>query len=183
MNLASEEPVRSSSGYPVFVPTPTGGERRFGRYTAILGGSKRPWFDRDCLETDMKRTRALAVLAASASALLGGCIGYYAGGPLSSEDLYTYESTPDYPQTVTLVDHTTGESLWSVDVPIGQQLVVRFLENKNKGDAARPDVMQWRLMPMGQHHGTLDNAMPVPPYTHRRLDTFNRKRSVASGTP
>lgn len=107
----------------------------------------------------------------SAAALLAGCTAYDTSGPMQSLDVHVYDSTPDRPQTVTLVDSTTGQPIWTLPIPIGQKLVVRFRKNENKKDAARPDVMQWELMPIDQYYErVLDNAIPVPPSYARRLD-------------
>lgn len=131
----------------------------------------------------MIRFRALAlVLSSAAAALLGGCVtGHYPGGPLASLDKYVYESTPDYPQSVVLMNITTGEKIWSVDVPVGRQLVLQFHENRNKADAANPDIMNWQLMELGNRKKSLDNAMPVPPSWSRRIDVFYRKPGEAAG--
>lgn len=131
----------------------------------------------------MNRSRALAlVLASAAPALLAGCItGHYPGGGLASQDKYVYESTPDYPQSVVLVNVTTGEKIWSVDVPVGRQLVIQFHEDRNEGDSANPDIMNWQLMEMGNRSGSLDNAMPVPASWSRRIDVFYRKPGEAPG--
>jgi hypothetical protein len=132
----------------------------------------------------IRATARLLALALAASALLPGCVtGYYPGGQLASNDQYTYESTPDFPQTVTLVDPTTGERLWSVDIPIGQQLVMQFREGANKGDEARPDMLVWGVMKMGQRSGSLDNSMPVPPAWQRRVDVTHRKGGAVPERP
>ncbi len=119
--------------------------------------------------------------AVVAGLLLAGCQGYHAGGPGMSIDQYTYESYPEYPQTVTLIDHTTGETLWTMEVPVGKKLVMKIKEGENKRDPARPDILHWDVMDMSVGYETLDNAMPVPPSWSRRVDvTF---RNLPSGTP
>lgn len=130
------------------------------------------------------RRRALGtVLAPVAMLLLAGCHGYDGGGPWQSIDQHTYESLPDYPQTVTLIDHTTGETLWSVDVPVGRKLVMRFETGKNKLDPERPDLLLWDLMEFKVQYEKLDNSMPVPPAWRRKLDVSYRKPGAVSGTP
>lgn len=124
----------------------------------------------------------LACLIASA-ALLAGCQGYKAGGPGMSIGQFTYESYPDDPKTVLLIDHTTGETLWSVDVPIGQKVVIKFDDGKNPGDPARPDIMRWDLMAMSVGYETLDNSMPVPPAWQRRLEMTLRTSPGATAPP
>lgn len=115
------------------------------------------------------RTPTACLLVASLS-LLAGCAGYYApGGDGRSRDTFTYVSTSHMPQTITLVDTRTGESLWTTDVPVGQQLVVRF-RNLKEGEAEGTDEMRWALMPAGTRNGRLTNSVQVPSAPYRRLD-------------
>jgi hypothetical protein len=102
---------------------------------------------------------------------------------MASRDLYTYESTPDYPQNITVIDFTTGEKLLSIEVPVGQQLVIRFYEDHDTKNTARPDLMRWKLMPRGTQFGELPNSMPVPDYNHRRVDVTLRKEAEAVPKP
>jgi hypothetical protein len=129
--------------------------------------------------------RPLAILLTTT--LLGstGCWypGYSAGGQGASRDLYTYESTPDFPQNVTVVDWTTNETLLTVEVPVGQQLVIRFFDDYNTDNKQRPALMRWKLMPLGTRFGELDNSAPVPSYTHRRIDTTLRTKSESVPKP
>ncbi len=130
------------------------------------------------------RQNLRVVLAGSVLSLgvaLGGCWnpGYNEGGSMASRDLYTYYSTPNYPQNVTVIDWTTNEKLLSVEVPVGQQLVVRFYDDYNTKNTARPALMRWKLMPMGTRFGELDNSMPVPGPTQRRLDVTLRQNAEA----
>ncbi len=127
-----------------------------------------------------RSARLLILPPAAAALLLGGCLGYTAGGPMQSLDQYTYESIPDYPQTVALKDTTTDQVIWSMEVPIGQKLVVRFKPVIKDPDPARPDIMYWDVMPMTEEYEELDNAMPVPPHWQRRLDVSYRTSAVAS---
>lgn len=117
----------------------------------------------------MTRTR-LTWLAAAGVIGLTGC--YYEGGPLSSQDRFTYVSRPFQPWTVDLVDVRTGEVIWSVDVPVGQQLVVDFQAASSDAskDPWRPDTMLWEVMPSGRKFGALGNKMSVPDRNARRLE-------------
>ncbi len=137
-------------------------------------------------ESEMK-TRSLPPLLilvpGMATLLLGGCANYTAGGPMQSLDLYTYESMPDYPQTVKLTNTTTGETLWSMDIPVGQKLVVQFKPVIRNADPARPDIMYWDVMPQSVGREELDNAMPVPPSWERRLDVSYRTPGEAMPPP
>ena len=113
-------------------------------------------------------------------AFLAGCAGYDPGGPMMSIDQHTYDSTPDRPQTVTLSDHTTGQALWTMPIPIGSKLVIQFRKGENKTDPVRPDVMHWEVMPIDQYYKkVLDNAMPVPPSYMRILHAEVRTAAPA----
>jgi hypothetical protein len=97
--------------------------------------------------------------------------------------LYTYESTPDYPQNISIVDWTTNETLLTVEVPVGQQLVIRFYADHDTKNAARPDILRWKLMPKGTSFGELTNSLPVPDYNHRRIDVALRKSGESVPKP
>lgn len=131
------------------------------------------------------RTRIAALAVAALAA--GGC--YYPGGPMWSWDQFTYESTVWQPYTITLVDTRTGQTLWTVDVPVEQQLVMRFNDGQGTADNITPTMMEWELMPRGRRFGGLANAMPVPGRESRRVDVTLRKTPelppdmTAAGTP
>jgi hypothetical protein len=110
--------------------------------------------------------------------MLGGCWypGYHPGGQQASRDLYTFQSRPDYPQTVTLVRPSTGEVVWQVDVPEDRFLVVRFYDTMDTGMARDRSMMRWEFMTPfdAQLGGDLNSAMPVPGVNDRRLDVTLR---------
>lgn len=124
----------------------------------------------------MRHSKSILLLAALAASTLGACANnmWYPGGPLRSIDQYTYESTSWYPQTVSLVDTRTDQVIWTVDVPVDQQLVMRF--NKGEGDDNRvtPDMMEWDVWPIGQRSGQPQYTMNVPPADCRRVDVLAR---------
>lgn len=101
-----------------------------------------------------------------------------------SDDRYTYWSEPWAPKTISLIDTRTDETIWSVDVPVGKQLVVRFREGKGEGEHM-PDLMQWGLMERGAMFGGLDNQMPAPDRFTRKLEMSLRPRpeSAEEETP
>jgi hypothetical protein len=127
----------------------------------------------------------LAATIGIALTALPGCWvpGYSPGGPQASRDLYTYDSTPDHPQNITVLDWTTGEKLLTVEVPVGQQLVMRFYEDYDIKNAARPALMRWKLMRAGTSWGELTNSMPVPDMHHRRVDPELRSASESVPKP
>jgi hypothetical protein len=124
-------------------------------------------------------TRSLAsasLLATLALAGLGGCANsmWYPGGPLRSIDQYTYESTSHYPQTVSLIDTRTDQVIWTVDVPVDQQLVMRFEKGDGDDNRITPDKMVWDVWPRGQRSGEPQYSMNVPDATARRVDVLMR---------
>ncbi len=133
----------------------------------------------------LKNTLALAAAAIA----LTGCYG--PGGPGYSADMYTYVSDEWHPYTITLFDSRTGEALWSVDVPVGQQLVMRFNEGMGPNQF-KPDLMAWGLMESGRRTGPIPNNVPVPGPAVRRVEMKLRPTPempgaltapVASGAP
>lgn len=124
---------------------------------------------------------ALAVTAALA-AIAGGTGGcYYPGGPMYSADRFTYESTTWQPWTISLEDTRTGQIFWTIDVPVGQQLVIDFdagksgMTDEGEYNQFTPDTMRWELMPAGRRFGELDNKMAVPPASARLIRATLRR--------
>ena len=119
------------------------------------------------------RSFRLGVLVAAlgAGAMAGGC--YFPGGPLYSADRYTYESTTWQPWSVTVTDTRTGEPVWSVDVPVDQQVVFSFSQGTGPNEY-KPDELVWELMPRGQRFGGRNNRIPCPPAFARRIDATLR---------
>ncbi len=108
------------------------------------------------------------------SALTSGCSTYSPGGSGFSDDAFTFQSTEQVPQSVTLVDTRTGQTLWTYEVPVGRQVTVRFERDINPDNTLTPDEMYWEEMEIGTHHGYLDNSMLVPSKSGRRLDVAVR---------
>ncbi|RMH23780.1 MAG: hypothetical protein D6693_10715 [Planctomycetota bacterium] len=128
------------------------------------------------------RTLAMTLISAALSAGLGGCF-YTRGGPWYSGDApLTYVSTPMSPKTVSVVDTRTGETVWSMDVPAGKKLVVKFDEGEREGQTLSA-VMRWRLFDdPGAIRGKMTNETPAPPVSARRVDMTLRSPSVAEST-
>lgn len=123
-----------------------------------------------------------AVLGAGAlfASTLTGCVGsdMFSG---SSTDRHVYESTTWQPKTVTLIDTRTGETAWSVDVPVGQAIVVSFSEGTGPNEY-RPDEIKWEMAPIGRTIITPMNRQPCPPAYARRLDMTLRAAPETVGT-
>jgi hypothetical protein len=142
----------------------------------------------------MPSTRPVAFLGLSlvaAALALGGCAlagpghAYRAyhdeGGTGMSQDTFVYVSRPHEPKTVTLIDTRSGEAIWTYDVPVGSKLVIDFEADESEGIPERPDLMRWELMNDTELMGRLDNAIPVPAATARRLDVTLRPSPETAG--
>ncbi|MFG0283876.1 MAG: hypothetical protein ACF8R7_05595 [Phycisphaerales bacterium JB039] len=112
---------------------------------------------------------SVALLAGAAG--LSGCLpGTNDAGHGWSMDKHVYASDVWQPKTVTLTDTATGEVVWVSEVPVGQQVVVRFFQNEAKGDdPRRPDQMKWATVPVRESPGDWDGTMDVPGRGWRRL--------------
>ncbi|MDX2116307.1 MAG: hypothetical protein SFZ24_11910 [Planctomycetota bacterium] len=129
----------------------------------------------------MNRRLALAMSGMLGCGVL--CAGCHSeGGSMYSADKFTYLSHEWQPWTVTLIDTRTGESLWSVDVPVGKQLVFGFREGAGPNQF-KPDMMDWGLWEAGRSYGTRDNQLPVPPAKSRRIEPSLRPTPELPGTP
>ncbi len=131
-----------------------------------------------------QRSIASRLLLIASVAALGGCWpGYRPGGSQASNDEFTYESTADTPKSVRLVDWTTNTTIWSVDIPVGKELVIRFYEDHDKKNATRPALMRWEIFDNGREYGELHNAIPAPDMSHRRVDPYIGSNATAVPAP
>ncbi len=115
----------------------------------------------------MPATLRSTIALIAAAWTLAGCYG--PGGPGYSADMFTYVSDEWHPYTITLFDSRTGEALWSVDVPVGQQLVMRFNEGMGPNQF-KPDLMAWGVMEANRKTGPIPNNVPVPGGAVRRVE-------------
>lgn len=122
---------------------------------------------------------AVVALAGCGQALRAAS-GQSPGGPQRSLDMFTYESTGYLPQTVTLVDTRDQQEIWSVDIPVGQRLTVRFYDNHDGGDTTMTDRMKWVLTDASNGPRQLRNEIPCPPGWARRLDVSLRDAPEAA---
>ena len=76
--------------------------------------------------------------------------------------------------TITLVDTRTHEPFFTMEVPVGKQLVVDFKEGEGDDPTLTPDLMRWEVFPLGKKTGTLNNAISVPNQWSRRFDVDYR---------
>lgn len=121
-----------------------------------------------------QQTRMLAIAGGSAL-LLGGCVTHQPGGNQRSDDQFTYVSTAFLPVDVTLIDTRSGEEFWSVEVPVGQKLVIQFYEGRSKDASAKtPDLLRWEMYDAKRSMSPLRNEMAVPPSDLVRIDVSYR---------
>ena len=130
---------------------------------------------------------SLAAVGALAAASCGPTSPYRPffdeGGSGASIDEFTYVSSSYSPKTVTVVDTRTGESVFALDIPVGQQLVVNFDDKSANKDKYMSGTMRWAVMPAGNRYGSLRNRIDVPPPGSRRIDMTLREGPEVSTPP
>ncbi len=122
--------------------------------------------------------RGLGVVGLSTTLLMTGCT-MKGGGLMPSSagtaSPMTWESTAACPKTIVIVDTRTGENVFEMDIPLGQQLSAQFSQHKDpQKHPEAPDLMRYTLMPLGQWVGHLDESIEVPHAWNRRIDVFFR---------
>ena len=118
-----------------------------------------------------RRVIAFAAGAALLPTALAAC--HTPGGSKMSLDRATYISRSWTPYTVTLVDTRTEEAVWTMDVPVGEQLSIQFTTGTGPNEYL-PDEMSWGVMEAGRWVGRMPSRVPSPPRSARRVDTFLR---------
>lgn len=103
---------------------------------------------------------SMAALALAGAAGLPGC----------SHEHYSYASTAHMPLTVTMKNTTTSETVWSYDVPVGQQLNLTFQRDADLADSQGYDDMLWTVSDIGKSNSSRPSTLRVPPPSERRLD-------------
>jgi hypothetical protein len=109
--------------------------------------------------------RIIGACAAAALFLLWGCM---------EGEKFTYKSTPHVPQTVTILNTSTGEQVWTYDVPAGKELTIHFLNRPSRTNELGYDEMTWTVGPAGEMPPAPTNRMRVPPPDSRRIDVSVR---------
>jgi hypothetical protein len=111
------------------------------------------------------RFRLSTILGAVILGALAGC---------RTQESYSYVSTTHLPQTVTLLNTRTGESIWSQEIPVGRQLNITFVNRPDRADSQGWDEMRWSLTDIGNGLGGQTSTIRVPPPSERRLDVTVR---------
>ena len=109
--------------------------------------------------------RSLAPALLAAGVALGGCAANFS--PRSdgfSNDRFTYESTAMSPKSVALIDVRTEQTIWSVDVPVGQKVTMRFDTVVEDTNPIYPDSMKWVIQPIKSNswRGSQEILVPGP---------------------
>ena len=144
-------------------PKRDGGVGRYLLYAALLRGrrTRRP--------STMNRTTTFALVAVSGMLTLAGCYGPRGAAYPYSGNGYTYVSTEMNPVTITLYDTRNEEPFFKLDVPVGKQLTLNFLEGKGDDPVERPDRMVYSIWNAGTSTGRLTNQLTCPGIGCRRI--------------
>lgn len=111
-------------------------------------------------------------LIAMAGCVLSGCHrpqGAMIPSPYGSS---TYYSTEQQPKSVVLVDTRDDSEIFRIDVPVGKQLTLDFVEDRGDDPVMRPDLMRYEIWDIGTTFGRLRNAVSVPNKYSRRIDWY-----------
>ena len=114
-------------------------------------------------------SQILGTVLLAGLALQVGCT-FNEGGSGIALDEYTYVSRPHTPKTVSVVDTRTEQVIFTMDVPVGQQLVMDFDDPDSREGEYLSGEMRWALMPAGYTNAQLRNRVNVPPPESRRID-------------
>lgn len=109
-----------------------------------------------------------------------GCQMYAPGGnPFFNgpNSAATWESTEEFPKTVTLIDTRSGERLFVMEIPVGKKLVIDFVKDSGDNTVLTPDLMMWEVFSSDVGYGPLSNSMTVPNGWSRRIDVTLRESS------
>ncbi len=103
---------------------------------------------------------------------LNGCmyLGWREGGNQRSLNAFTYISTAHRPLTVTVTDVRTETPVWTIELPVGKQLSMRFEKNSKSTDDLKPYTLRYAIWPAGREYGVLDQTVPMPPEQFIRVD-------------
>ena len=122
------------------------------------------------------KSTLLLILASSFT----GCQMYTPGGnPFFNgpNSAATYQSTEEFPKTVTIIDTRSGERVFVMEIPVGEKLVLDFIEDSGNNTVLTPDLMSWELFPNEVKYGPLSNSLTVPNRWSRHLVVTLRESS------
>ncbi|MBX3409259.1 MAG: hypothetical protein KF859_05170 [Phycisphaeraceae bacterium] len=114
------------------------------------------------------RTAAQAIALAATLVCLGSLPA------CSHQEVYTYRSVPDWPQTISLVNTATGETVWTCEVPVGQRLDMSFKYRAARANELGYDELTWTLVGTDTIPTGRRSTLRVPPPASRKLVTTLR---------
>lgn len=110
----------------------------------------------------MEKMMRPIVLLAAVTLFTGGCTHFPYGMSL---DKHNFVSTPHMPLTLTLVDTYSGDTVWSLDVPVNKMAVVNF-DHSDHWTAAQPAALpakkiKWDIFEPDRRYGFLKNEQKL----------------------
>jgi uncharacterized lipoprotein YmbA len=102
----------------------------------------------------------LSAVVAVVLAGLGGC---------QFTETSKYVSTPMEPKTVMVINTATGETVWTCDVPVGQQLDIGFKNRPDRAQELGYDEMTYGLSGVDSQTASRPSTVRVPPPPTRKI--------------
>ncbi|MFO0830808.1 MAG: hypothetical protein U0637_03085 [Phycisphaerales bacterium] len=108
-----------------------------------------------------------------ASLALAACVAGLAAcrGP----ERISYKSDTWSPKTISVLDTRTGESVVTIDVPVGKQLNLWFKKDPTQAENEGSDELAYAVRPWGDKATIPGTTLQVPPPSARRIDMTLRK--------
>ncbi len=101
--------------------------------------------------------------------LLGGTAAFMSTGGCQYGESGQYISTPDSPKTVMIVNTSTGETVWTCDVPVGERLDIAFKNNPKRAQEQGFDEMTYGLVGIDSRSAARKSTVKVPPPPTRKI--------------
>ncbi len=92
-----------------------------------------------------------------------------------SPERVSYRSETWSPKTITVLDTRTGESVVTIDVPVGKQANLWFKKDRNRAESDGSDELTYAIRPWGDNVTIPGTTLTVPPPSARRIDMTLRK--------
>lgn len=92
-----------------------------------------------------------------------------------SPERVSYRSDTWSPKTISVLDTRTGESVVTIDVPVGKQVNLWFKKDRNRAEADGSDELSYAIKPWGETTTIPGTTLTVPPPSARRIDMTLRK--------
>ncbi|MCP3904286.1 MAG: hypothetical protein GY715_11700 [Planctomycetes bacterium] len=86
----------------------------------------------------------------------------------------TYASYETLPKTVKITDLRNGEVVFAMDIPVGKQLSLDFLDGEGADPVYAPDLMRYQVFDYGTTTGKLRSMLSVPAASSRRIEVTIR---------